>query len=841
MTYQFFEKLGLFSLIKVLLLVSIVAIAPSAFAQTTQDINNIKVDELTDDQIRGYIAQFEASGLSEAQVEQAALQRGMSSSEVQKLRQRIEKIKSEDSGKLGNPNTKKGSNVQKRGSRTYSGQSQSDSISSKKDSISATQTALAKLRPKIFGADLFQNSQLTFEPNLRLATPANYQIGPDDVLLIDIYGYSEANYELKVTPEGNITIPYVGVVQVGGMSMEQATARIRARLSTIYSGLRSGNTSLKVALGNIRSIKVILTGEIVKPGTYTLPSLATAFNALYSSGGPTENGSFRQIEIIRAGRRAATLDLYDFLLNGQFKNNIRLQDQDVIRIPTYKKRVQFVGEVKRPGIYEMIENETLADLLRFTGGFNENAYQARVKVLKNTLTERKIEDITQSQFSAYKPSTGDKFFADKILDRFENRVTIEGAVFRPGQYELEPGLTIKQLIQKAEGLREDAFQNRAYITRIGTDMQPELVSVELSKILSGAIPDVPLKREDVINISSIFDLREEYRVQIDGEVQRPGTFDYAQGMTLEDLIIQAGGFKEGATAQRIEVSRRTRNSNVLSRSAATAEVFQVNANQDLKTATEGFVLQPFDIVVVRGAVGYEEQRQIKVEGEVLYPGTYTISKKDERISDVLKRVGGFTALAYPEGASLKRPGPPKRGQDSINYEQEAMRLKQFQRLQKNISDTLRTAEESVLRNNYVGINLPRIINKPGGKEDIFLEEGDILNIPKQLQTVKVSGEVLSPVTVIYTGSKGFKDYVSNAGGFSQRSRKRSSYIVYANGSVKSTKKFFIFNNYPVVKPGAEIFVPKKVDKNVNVQQVVALTTGIASLGAIIFGMLNLAK
>ena len=837
MTYQSIGKSGPFYFVKVLILVFVLAVSHSAFSQTSQDIGNIRVDELTDIQIRGYIAQFEASGFTEAQVEQVALQKGMSPSEVQKLRQRIEKIKREDGVNSGSSKTGKGSVTQKRGSRTYN--SPSDSISSRTDTLNAAQLALAQLRSKIFGADLFQNNQLTFEPNLRLATPANYQIGPDDELLIDIYGYSEASYELTVTPEGNITIPYVGVVQVGGMSMEQATAKIRARLSTIYSGLRSGNTSLKVTLGNIRSIKVILTGEIVKPGTYTLPSLATVFNALYSSGGPTENGSFRQIEVIRAGRRVATLDLYDFLLNGQFKNNIRLQDQDVIRIPTYKKRVEFVGQVKRPGIFEMIENETLSDLLRFTGGFNEQAYQARIKVLKNTLTERKIEDITQNQFTVYEPGSGDKFFADKILDRFENRVSIDGAVFRPGQYELEPGLTLKQLIQKAEGLREDAFQNRAYITRMGADMQPELVSVELNKILSGAIPDVPLKREDVVNISSIFDLKEEYRVQIDGEVQRPGTFDFAQGMTLEDLIIQAGGFKEGATAQRIEVARRTRNSNVLSRSAATAEVFQVNANQALRTATQGFVLQPFDIVVVRGAVGYEEQRQVRVEGEVLYPGVYTIAKKDERISDVLRRVGGFTALAYPEGASLKRPGPPKREQDSITYEQESLRLKQFERLQKNISDTIRTPEESAIRNNYVGINLPRIINKPGGKEDIFLEEGDILNIPKQLQTVKVSGEVLSPVTVIYAGRKTFKDYVSNAGGFSQRSRKKSAYIVYANGSVRSTRRFFLFNNYPVVKPGAEIFVPKKENKNFNVAQVVALTTGVASLGAIILGMLNL--
>lgn len=843
MVKKLIVKISFLNLIKVFLLLLVVTGSSTAIAQTSQNYSNIRVDELSDDQIRAYLAQFEASGLSESQLEQVAMQRGMSQSEIQKLRQRIDKVKKTEGSKATNSGaaTVKGSLSPKRSSTSRSYNFDADSVPSKRDTLTASELALSELRSKIYGADLFKNSKLTFEPNLRLATPANYQIGPDDVLLIDIYGYSEANYELTVTPDGNITIPYIGVVQVGGMSVEQATVRIRSRLSTIYSGLKTGNTSLKIALGNIRSIKVIITGEIVKPGTYTLPSLATVFNALYSSGGPTENGSFRQIEVIRSGRRVAALDLYDFLQTGQLKNNIRLQDQDVIRIPTYKKRVEFVGHVKRAGIFEMVENETLSDLLRYTGGFNERAYRARIKVLKNTATERKISDISQGEFSSYNPESGDKFFADEILDRFENRVTIEGSVFRPGQYELEPGLTVKSLIQKAEGLREDAFRNRAYITRLGSNMQIELVSFDLGRILSGETADVPLKREDVIRISSVFELKEEYKIQVEGETQRPGTFDFAEGMTLEDAIIKAGGFKEGATGQRIEVSRRTRNSDVTSASATTAEVFQINVEKDLKSATSGFILQPFDIVMVREASGYEVQRIVKVEGEVIYPGKYTIAKKDERISDLLKRVGGFTALAYPEGASLKRSSTQAGSNNSIASEQESKRLQQFARLQRDISDTIKTGSGESIRNSYVGINLPKILKSPGGKEDVFLEEGDILNIPKQLQTVKVSGEVLSPVTVIYSGYKGFKQYVSNAGGFSQRSRKKSSYIIYANGSVKSTKRFLIFNNYPVVKPGAEIFVPRKEDKNFNVAQVVALSTGIASLGAIILGMLNLVK
>ena len=813
-------------------------------AQTNQDFGSIRVDELSDTQIRQFMAQVEASGLSEAQLEQVALARGMSSTEIQKLRQRVDKLKAGDAQKGGSQNQKRSSAAGSRGQqgsfgRQYNGDANTfdDSLQLKRDTLTLAEKSLAGLKSKIFGADLFRSSRLTFEPNLRLATPKNYQIGPDDELLIDIYGYSEASYQLKVSPEGTINVPYVGVIAVSGMTIEQASSRIRSRLSTIYSGLKSGNTSVSIAIGNIRSIKVILTGEVVKPGTYTLPSLATVFNALYSSGGPTENGSFRQIELIRAGRKIATLDVYDFLLHGEFKNNYRLQDQDVIRVPPYHTRVELVGEVKRPGIYEMKSGEKLADLIRFAGDFSERAYRARVKVLKNTPTERRIDDVTSDQFAIYQPASGDKYFVDHILDRFENRVTIEGAVFRPGQFQLEAGLTLKQLIQKAEGLREDAFRNRGYITRIKEDLQPELVSFDVAKILSGEQADIPLRREDVVTISSIFDLKEEYNVRVEGEVQRPGRLNYAEGMTLEDAIIQAGGLKENATPQRVEISRRIKSSDVTSESARTAEIFQVDISKDLKGTASKFVLQPFDIVAVRPAAGYAVQRQVKVEGEVLYPGVYSITRKDERISDIVKRAGGFTAYAYVEGASLKRPGA---GQDTLDVTRKMNRdrLKQFQRLQKRVSDTLKAdLSEEALRNDYVGINLPRILKRPGSKDDLFLEEGDVLSVPRQLQTVKVSGEVLSPVTVVYSGGKGFKRYISNAGGFSNRAKKRSAYIIYANGSVESASKFLFFNNYPAVRPGAEIFVPKKAEgRKMTPGEVVGITSGLASLAAIIVAL-----
>lgn len=796
------------------------------------NLSSIRVDELSDDQVRAFMRQVEASGLGEARLEQIAQARGMRPEEITKLRERVNKLKELDKkqNSATDPNKVQLEKNTDDGSELNPGQ---DILSGQKDPETEAEKALLELRSKIFGADLFKNSNLTFEPNLNIATPKNYVIGPGDELLIDIYGNSEASYNLKVSSEGNINVEYVGIIPVGGLTIEAATARLRSRLAMVYSGLRSGNTNLNVAIGNIRSIKVILTGELVKPGTYTLSSLANVFNALYFSGGPTENGSFRNIELVRGGKKIATLDIYDFLMKGEMADNLRLQDQDVIRVPVYQSRIEIVGEVKRPGIFELRTGESFSDLLLFAGDFTENAFKARVKVLKNTDTERKITDITSDQFASYHPSTGDKYFVDRVLERFANRVSIEGAVFRPGQYELVPGLSLSQLIKKAEGLQEDAFQNRGYIIRLKPNNETELVSFDLEQVMNGQAEDILLKREDVVVISSIFDLKEEYNIRIEGEVLRPGELKYAQGMNLEDAIIQAGGFKDSATPNRVEISRRVKNSNALSASAITAEVFQINVDKDLKIAA-GFKLSPFDIITVRPSSGYEIQKQVRIEGEVLFPGTYTLIKKDERISDLIKRAGGMTALAYTEGASLKRSYQTQAKEDELKFEQ-------FARLQENAGNSGMSIADNIENpgNDYVGIDLPRIIEAPGSQADIFMEEGDIIYIPKELQTVKISGEVLTPASVLYLKNKGFKSYISNAGGFSQHARKGKSYVIYANGSVESTGKILFFNNYPVIKPGAEIFVPKKEEKErMNLQQWVGMGTGLASLAAILVSILR---
>lgn len=820
-------------IIAALLFVLCIIVGQQGYAQT--NYSDVKVDELTDTQIRQLMQRSEAAGGGDGQIEQMAAAQGMKPEEVAKLKVRVDKIKTAGGAtdaKANNQNL--GNGAGDGADRTYDG---ADSTRNKK--ITQPEKARAEMRdafgqliPKIFGAELFKNNDMKFEPNLRMATPKSYVIGPDDQLLIDLTGDNEANYKLPVSPDGTIRLQYVGMISVGGLSIEQATSKIKSLMSRTYPGLKNGRTNVAVNLGNIRSIKITILGEVVKPGSYTLSSLSTVFNALSASGGPNENGSFRNIQVIRNNKIVSTIDVYDFLLKGLQVGNIRLQDQDVINIPVYRTRVEMSGEVKRPALYEVLSRETLEDLIGFAGGFSNKAYTAKIKVLQNTNKERRITDISADDFSKYNPLNGDKYVVEAILDRFANRVEISGAVFRPGMYELEKGLTLRQLIQKADGLKEDAFLNRGYISRLNSDNSLALLSFDVDKISKGIDPDIVLRREDKVTISSIFDLREEYKVDIKGEVRNPGSFDYGDGMTLEALIQMAGGFREGATPGRIEIARRIKNSDANSISAKTADILNVNISRDLKIQDSTFVLQPFDIVSIRSSEGYQVQQQVRVEGEVLYPGIYTITRKDERISDVIKRAGGLTVLSFAEGASLKRPGPDqnegavkdKNGKiiagkssdkNAVNKQEEEMqKMANLKRLQGvGVQDTAQLIQEvKVLGSDLVGIDLVKIIKDPTSKYDLLLEDGDVIRVPKQLQTVKVTGEVLRPTNIVYSPNKSMKQYINGAGGFTYNANKKSAYIQYANGSVDAGSKFLFFNNYPRVKPGAEIFVPKRAPR-----------------------------
>ncbi|MFP5080817.1 SLBB domain-containing protein [Pedobacter sp. JCM 36344] len=801
-----------------------------AFSQT--NYADVKVDELSDAKIREMMQRAESVGYNDAQLEQMAAAQGMKAEEITKLRARVAKIRA-GSGTINSKDTE----VQSNGRTSAARNIQRDST--------IKVDVLGDLRPKIFGSELFSKGNLSFEPNLRMATPRGYIIGPDDQLLIDLSGDNDVNYDLKVSPDGTIRLQYVGPVSVSGLSIEQATSKIKTSLASTYPSVGNGRTSISVNLGNIRSIKVTILGEVIKPGSYTLSSLSSVFNALDASGGPNSNGSFRKIQVIRNNKVVSTIDVYDLLLNGIQRGNIRLQDQDVINIPVYQSRVEIAGEVKRPALFEVVAGENLADVIRFGGGFSNQAYTAQIKVLQNTNKERSITDVPAESFNIYGPLNGDKYVVEKILDRFANRVSISGALFRPGEFELEKGLTLKGLISKAEGLTEDAFLNRGYINRLNADNTPSLISFDVAKIIAGTDADIALQREDRVTISSLFDLRDEYKVSIQGEVRQPGTFEYGESMSLEDLIQMAGGFKEGATPNRIEISRRIRNSDALSKSAKTAELFTVNVDQNLKLQGDTFKLRPFDIVSIRNATGYEVQRQVKVEGEVLYPGVYTITSKNERLSDLVKRAGGLTPSAYTEGASLKRPGPAVTNVTDKNAidikEEEERKLLNLKRLQQSGAKDTLTSEinQKIITSDLVGIDLERILKKPGSRYDLLVEEGDVLRVPKQLQTVKVTGEVLSPNSIVFSPRKTFKQYVNGAGGFTFNAYKKGAHIRYANGSVQAASKFLFFNNYPKVLPGAEILVPKKAEREpLTVQGWIGIGTAVASLAAIVVSLLR---
>ena len=815
------------------LILILISFAVPAAVMAQQNFANVKVDELSDAQVLKVIKDAEAMGFtSPQQLEQMALARGMKAEEVQKFKLRAEKLKAQ--GGAAQTTDKPLST-----GREMSETTQGGSLTNEK------RTDEEEKGPKVFGSELFKNGNITFEPNLRIATPRNYVVGPDDKLIIDLTGDNEVNYNLAVSTEGVISLPYVGRVVVGGLTIEQASAKIRSAMARTYPALASGRTSLAINLGNIRSIKVTITGQATKTGTYTLSSLSSVYNALNAAGGPSANGSFRNIQVIRGNRVIATLDVYDYILRGLQTNNIRLQDQDVINIPTFDKRVEVTGEVKNPAFFEVVKGETFRDVINFASGFTTEAYTGKIKVFQNTSKERRISDVADTEFNTYNPQNGDKFIVEAILERFENRVEITGSVFRPGVYELERGLTLKGLITKADGLTEDAFLNRGYINRLNPDQTASLISFDVAKILAGTEPDITLLREDKITISSIFDLREEYTVSIQGEVRAPGSFQYADNLKLEDLIQMAGGFKEGATPNRIEVARRVRNTDPTSKKAQTATLFTLNVDRDLKLTTDTFTIQPFDIISVRSSESYTVQRQVKLEGEVLYPGLYTIANKDERISDLIKRAGGLTAYAYADGASLKRPGAEKvnpNDKNAINTKDEDdKKLLGLKRAQEaGVKDTVAVdIEQKLIQSDLVGINLVKILDRPQSKYDILVEDGDIIRVPKQLQTVKVSGEVLNPNSIVYLPGKGLKQYVNGAGGFTTSARKGNVYVIYPNGSAAAVSSFLFFRSYPKIKPGSEILVPKRADREkVSPQAWIGIGTALASLGAIVVSLLR---
>jgi protein involved in polysaccharide export with SLBB domain len=713
------------------------------------------------------------------------------------------------------------------------GESKADA---QKEALTAAEQARQELRDKIFGYEVFVDKQYEPIALTSIATPSDYTIGPGDALTLYINGYAElAPQELVVNRDGFVTLFRIGNVNVGGKSIEEVRKILLSRYSRFIptllgSGGNPAPTQLTLALGQTRQVNVYVTGQVTNPGSYSLTSLSSAFDALYQSGGPTEVGTFREIKVIRNNKVVSTFDLYPFLTEGTLEGSIRVQDNDRISVGYYKKRVELIGNVKTPGLFEPKEGETLSDIIGYAGGFTDVAYRGRVKVYRITPRERRILDVSNEDFDTFVLETGDEIEIETVLDRFENIVTIEGAVMRPGEYSLDSNPSLKVLIENAQGLRDDAFTGRIYVSRTRADQSMENIPLNLADILNGTAEDLLLTRLDVVNISSRFDLAEQSTVHIQGEVNNPkigdngGTFAYMTNMTLEDVILKAGGFKESAQSAQVEVVRRVRNSDPQASNASISQTFRFDVSRDLSLngKATGFILMPFDEIIVRKSPNYQEQQFITLEGEFLNPGEYGIESKNEKITDLIERSGGLTNLAYIKGATLIRRTPVS----DFESQQTANALGQIQNDVKK--GAFEVDSEAEIRQEFVNIRLDRILRNPNSDENIIVQEGDILRVPKRLETVRVQGELLYPTTVKYDDDMSFLDFVSQSGGFTRKSLKRSSYVKYPNGSVDRTRKFLVFNVYPKVEPGSEIYVPSKVGTELTTQQILQQGISITS-------------
>ena len=858
------------------------------YAQTEDELNQLQnmtpaqlstfnVDDLSDAQIQMFMDRLGESGLSEAEIELALESRGLPQAQVDKLKERMSKLQ------LGGMKT--GTSLDRARTRETPQIKEDDLVKILTDDFDEIldRDELEKHK-RVFGYKIFNSENLTFEPNLNIPTPKDYILGPGDEVIIDVWGASEQTYQEFISPEGYIKISNLGPIYLNGMTIERASERIRARLTQIYSGLSarqgaSPNTFAQVSLGQLRTITIHVIGEAQRPGSFNVSSLSTVAHALYLSGGPNYSGSMRKIEIIRDNKLSAEVDVYDFLMNGVLENNIVLRDGDIVRIRPYFNRIEVNGEVKREGIYETKEGEVFSKLIDYAGGFTENAYTKLIKVRRNEKGEKLFADLALDELDEIKTKNGDQVIVQGILQRYANRVQIKGAVFREGEYELIEGLTVKKLIELAEGLRGDAFMERGLIYRTNEDYSYSVIPFSIRNLLKGVENDLVLKREDLIQISSIYDLNDEQYVIVNGEVKQSGTYPYFHNMTVEDLIIRAGGLRESASGSMVEVARRIENSDI-KETNQTSEIFTFSISKSLELNTEDskFTLMPYDQIFIRKSPGYEPQVTVKIEGEVLYPGMYALKKKNERISEIIKRAGGLTSEGYAQGATLIRRtefNPPKTNEQlrlenlsqllesvekrsneedfTLESEAELLQQKRLQNVQNELDEYnenedlgigregIRMKRErlteliekdsidlaaSALQYETIGIDLDEILKNPGSKYDLILQDGDIISIPRQLQTVRLRGELLYPITVRFDQGLSFRDYVSKAGGFSEDARKKKTYVLYANGSVDRTRKFLFFNNYPKIEAGAEIIVPKKPDKQ-------PLTASVATLALVI--------
>ena len=681
---------------------------------------------------------------------------------------------------------------------------------------------------QIFGRNIFNTKNLTFEPSINIATPLNYRLGPGDEVIIDIWGASENTIRQQISPDGTINIGELGPLYLSGMTVEKAQNFLTRELRKIYSDT---NNQIRVTLGNTRTIQINVMGEVVQPGTYALSAFSTVFHALYRAGGVNDIGSLRKVQLVRNGKKIATIDVYDFIMHGKSQDDIRLEEGDVVIVPAYESLVQISGNVKRPMRYEMKKGESLETLIEYAGGFTSDAYTKSLRMVRQNGKEYQVNTIDDKDYASYKLSDGDMVTAEAILDRFTNKLEIRGAVYRPGIYELNDKVnTVKALIARADSLTDDAFTTRAVLYRLRDNMTREVKQIDVAALINGTIPDIVLRRNDVLFIPSIHDINDWGDVEIAGEVIAPGTYPYADNMTLEDLVIAAGGLKESASLVRVDVARRIKNPTSTEDTKEIGEMFTFSLKDGFVVDGEpGFVLQPYDHVYVRRSPAYSEQKNVAINGEILYGGTYTLTSKDERISDLVEKAGGTTQFAYVRGAKLVR----RANAEELQRMQDVVVLLRRQMGDEKV-DSLGIKVDSTFS---VGIDLEAALKAPGSDADIILREGDVVVVPEYNNTVRINGAVMQPNVVSYKKGKDVKYYIGQAGGYNQVAKKNKKYIIYMNGQMAAVKR----RGKNLVEPGCEIIVPNKRQRQANWGNVLASLSAVTSIGTMAATIANLVK
>ena len=687
---------------------------------------------------------------------------------------------------------------------------------------------------QVFGRNIFNTRNLTFEPSVNIATPLNYRLGPGDEVIIDIWGASQNTIRQQISPDGTINIQKIGPVNLNGLTISEANDYLKKTLNKIYNGLNNTNdptSDIRLTLGNIRTIQINVMGEVVQPGTYSLSSFATVFHALYRAGGVSDIGSLRNVQLVRNGKNIATIDVYQFIMKGNIQDDIRLQEGDVVIVPAYDVLVKIDGKVKRPMRFEMKKDENLSTLISYAGGFDADAYTRSLRVVRQNGQEYEVNTVKDLDYSVYKMRNGDVVTAEAILNRFTNKLEIRGAVYRPGIYQLNGKLnTVRELVNEAQGLTGDAFLNRAVLYRQREDLTTEVIPVDIKAIMDGTSQNIILAKNDILYIPSIHDLEDRGDVVIHGEVAKPDSYPYADNMTLEDLIIQAGGLREAASVVRVDVSRRIKNPRSTVDNDTIGQIYTFSLKEGFVVdGTPGFVLQPYDEVYVRRSPGYQAQQNVAVEGEILFGGSYAMTSREERLSDLINKAGGTTNYAYLRGAKLTRvatEGEKKRMGDVIRL--------MSRQLGEAMMDSLGVRVEDHFT---VGIDLEKAIANPGSASDLVLREGDVVFIPKNTNTVTINGAVMVPNTVSYIAGKNIDYYLNQAGGYSDNAKKSKKFIVYMNGQVTKVKG----SGKKQIEPGCEIIVPSKSKKRTNVGEILGYATSFSSLGMMIASIANLIK